>query len=284
MLKNKYYYIVAGLQDLVFDINKNAVSFSEFKTHLFQLLEKSDVDLINLILMDIDKKNLINILTGKSLFLEGGVFTKSQLETFIKEPLNYNELINEPSLTPNFMKDIIQKASVTAEPLEETYIEKELNIAYIEYLSKKGSKFLKDWTEFEYNLKNVIIALSCRKYGMPIESNIILKNSLSERLSKSKEVDFEISEEFPQIERLIKAVNEENIVQLEKVIDTIRWEKVMELTNPYFFSIEIILSYFIRLQIYYRWKQNEESSEGERLFKELIESLNNTYKLPQEFE
>ena len=60
MVKRDYYCLVAGLPDLFFNENKPGISSLEFRTELESQLHKSDFELVKLLFLPADNKNLLN--------------------------------------------------------------------------------------------------------------------------------------------------------------------------------------------------------------------------------
>jgi hypothetical protein len=66
-------------------------------------------------------------------------------------------------------------------------------------------------------------------------------------------------------------------------IDLLRWEFIDEAVFFHYFDIDKILGYLLRLMIALRWFRLERPA-GESLFRELLEKMEKSYQLPEEFQ
>jgi len=109
----KYYYLVAGLPNLMFDGFKPPVSVLEFKEELAKHLTKADARLFELLKLKTDTDNLLEQLQNPDFeMIEGGKFTvdeinvlisgvkteykgKKEVEEYNKEAEAYNKALEE---------------------------------------------------------------------------------------------------------------------------------------------------------------------------------------------
>ena len=66
MLKKKYYCLVAGLPDLLFNEMKQGFSSLYFRNELQYQLSKTDLELAKLLYLPNDNKNFLNLLFEKN--------------------------------------------------------------------------------------------------------------------------------------------------------------------------------------------------------------------------
>jgi hypothetical protein len=93
--------------------------------------------------------------------------------------------------------------------------------------------------------------------------------------------DFGLSQELEIYEAIVRLFEEEEVYERERKIDKFRWDWLEENTVFDYFNIEYIFAYLCKLQILERWvKLNAE--EGERIFRELIDSLKGDVTIPEE--
>ena len=145
--------------------------------------------------------------------------------------------------------------------------------AYYEACSRSRSRFLRAWSEFDRNLRNVTAAVTARAVGRPVEEVTVGGGDVVEQLERSSAADFGLRGELPYIDAVIAAVNDEaNLVEKEHKIDLIRWNEAVELATFDYFDINSILSYLSRVNIVARWTQLD-AVRGREMFERLMAEL-----------
>ncbi|MFH1655262.1 MAG: DUF2764 family protein [Candidatus Omnitrophota bacterium] len=116
--------------------------------------------------------------------------------------------------------------------------------------------FLQEWKEFDLALRNELVWLRAAKKG---------KDALS--YIRAEEYRNPFTGYFAQ-----QVYNQDSVLEAERLLDRIRWEKIEDLKVGHFFDIEFLASYALELQILERWKKiNQE--EGVNILEELSGKL-----------
>jgi hypothetical protein len=275
MFKRNYYYIVAGLADIVPGQNKISTGLIEFLDELKELLPNSDYSKIEKILLDIDNLNILNILEDKDKeFVKGGKYSQERILEEIKEPAFDENYLNV------FVNAFKEEKSVFENMLSEDQI---TNLYYDYLINVVDNKFINSYYSFDQNINNINAALVSRKYELKDKNIYIGDNIVTDAVSQSTLKDFGLSGEFPVIEKIINVFETGDDVAREKEADRLRWENLDELNTFNYFTIEVILAYIIKLRMIERWLKLDEKT-GKELFGKLIEDLNSSFELPKEFE
>lgn len=272
-MKRNYYYLVAGLQDLTIDIHKLQFSQQAFREELKEGLHPDDFKLLEKLFLPHDNANLLNLLqkTGKP-FDEKGNFSQERLEENIREPHNL----------PAYMMEFIS-AFKNKEPLmPEMLPENELTTLFFDQMLKLDNAFLRDWFEFELNLRNLVSALLARIYDIPYEHQIIGTGEFSNAIRKSHARDFGLGGEIDFLEDLANLVKNDNVQEREKAIDELRWSYLDEVTFFEYFTTEKLLAFVIKLGIAERWLGIDKEF-GNEMFRKLLKELQSSYELPESF-
>ena len=277
MFKRNYYCLVAGLPDIIIEGNKPGETSHEFKNELAEQLHTSDYKLAELLYLNYDNKNLLNLLLKQeNKFITLGNYTEEYLEEQIKEPTNIVD----------YMKQMIFNIKTETSGNSNLSSENELQSLYYEYASQVKNDFLEQWFKFDRDMKNILIAVNCRKYGYDIEKQLIPvkhKNEVYEALIKSSPKADLLADEIPYIEKILQiAESEMDISEKEKAFDNIKWKFLDENTFFNYFTIEKILSFVIKLNIVERWIELDNET-GKALFNRLINDIKMSYKFPEEF-
>lgn len=126
-----------------------------------------------------------------------------------------------------------------------------------------GNRFIREWFRFDLDLRNATVAFLNDSLGRPEGQDLVL---LTEREA----------EEFPEEEAVQQVLNRADLLQRERGLDDLRWQKVDELTAMDVFDLELILGFVARLQIIDRWLKLDPES-GRELFRKLVEDIRSTY-------
>ena len=277
MLKRNYYCLVAGLPDIIIDGNKPGETSHEFKNELAEQLHSSDYKLAELLYLNYDNNNLLNLLLKQeNQFITLGNYTEEYLEEQIKEPTNIVD----------YMKQMIFNIKTEISGNSNLSSENELQSLYYEYALQVKNDFLEQWFKFDRDIKNILTAVNCHKYGYDIEKQLIPvkdKNEVYEILIKSSPKADLLADEVPYIEKILQiAESEMDISEKEKALDNIKWQFLDEHTFFNYFTIEKILSFVIKLNIVERWIKLDNET-GKALFNRLINDIKMSYKFPEEF-
>ncbi len=145
--------------------------------------------------------------------------------------------------------------------------------AYYTVCEAAESRFLREWSAFDRNLRNIAAAVSARAAGRAVEETVVGGGEVVEQLQRSSAADFGLRGELPYVDAVIAAVNEEaNLVEKEHKLDLVRWREALELAVFDYFDIDALLSYLVRVNIVARWSRLD-PARGRELFARLVEGL-----------
>lgn len=273
MFERNYYYLVAGLPDILLEQKKLPFSVSEFRDELAHHVHEDDFELVKLLFLLYDNENLLNLLLkNKKPFIELGNYSQDFLEEEIKEPLSL----------PAYMQSFIHSYKNEA-PLVQGYSwENQLTWLYFEYLEKNPNEFLRSWFEFDLHIRNIFSAFNIRKYKLSKEGAWIGDNEITDALKRSSLKDFGLSNDFPLMEKLLTIDEDMNSMEKERSLDMLRWDYLNELNTFNYFTIEVLLAFVIKLLMVERWMLLDPET-GKKMFKQIISELETSYEFPKEF-
>lgn len=280
MFKTNYYYIVAGLADLIPNQEKLTMSLLEFKENMKEHLKVSDYLLLEKIFLNIDNQNILNNLqkntahSSKTNFLNGGKYSQDEIELKIKDLSFDEEYINR------FVSAFQAETAIFDNGLS---WEDQLASLYFDMMINHENEFLSSYFEFDMNVNNIVTALNSRRFEIADKNVFVGQNSVSEALKQSSLKDFGLSSEFPMIEKLVSIFEESNMVRRETAIDKIKWDFLDDLNTFNYFTIEVILAHVIKLRMLERWMLLD-AKTGKQLFAQLVSDLNSSFRFSKEFE
>ncbi len=272
-MANNYYYLVAGLPDLVQDAKKQPMVLSDFMEILVEQLTKSDLKLCRTLFLPYDNQNLLNLITksGKE-FLPLANYTADELELNIREP---------QTLEPYMLRFIEAYKSET--PLyPDLSWEDNLAALYYQHMQEASNKFLRQWAAFDFNIRNVRAAINVRNHKLNPAAHILGDDTMAQALKKSTLRDFGLAGDYPFVEKLLSLVDSVNVIQQEQEIDRLRWNYLDELNIYNYFSIEVVLAFIIKTMIIERWIVLDPDF-GSQMFDRMMKDLKKSYEFPKEF-
>ncbi len=119
---------------------------------------------------------------------------------------------------------------------------------------KKSHPALKVWAGFETMLRNEMVNFRAKKLG---------KDPL----------DYFRGEYVPapNLTRIVlEASGEETPLEVERRIDTARWEKLEEIQQQHFFDLQFLVVYFLKLQILNKWDNMMKTEKARKILRELL--------------
>lgn len=269
-----YYCLIAGLPEITPDDKKLSLSVQELRTYLNDYLTKEEIETINLFFYPNDNAQLIRLLQKQEADPSlQTVFTASQLEDEISDPMFV------PSYMKEYLLDLQKEDRETANRLPEV----ELSERYWNFMLSQKNKLVRKYSEFSLNLKNLITALNCRKYHLEIEKEVIGDSYFTEQLKTSRAKDFELSDEYPYVDKMLALFEKDNTAEREYKIDMLYWEFLDEMTEHKYFTFDNIIAFTLKLMILERWSKMT-TEQGKTIFRELLERFKNEFQFAKEFD
>ena len=84
-------------------------------------------------------------------------------------------------------------------------------------------------------------------------------------------------EEFEEEARLDAILHGKDILERERGIDDLMWEKIDEMTTYDYFDLEAVLGFLAKLHIVERWYILDEKT-GREMFRKLVDEVRGTFK------
>lgn len=281
MFKNQYYYFVAGLPDFSFDSNKLPFTVSEFKEILYDELKEDDKQLIDKYFLEVDKENLLKLLSDKEADLKDtGVYSREEMLGTISS-IKENKDVKKEKIAPIFETFIRQWLKEDAESENKNW-ENILTSLYMDYGVSVKNSLVSQWFTLNLNIGNILAAIYSRKYGMDVKQVVVGNNHIAKTIrANSGSRDFGLEQELDYFDDIFKISEETDMYERERKIDKFRWDWLDENTVFDYFNIEYLFAYLCKLQILERWVQLN-AEEGERVFRELIANMKKEVKVPDE--
>uniref|UniRef100_UPI003217B1C7 DUF2764 family protein n=1 Tax=uncultured Draconibacterium sp. TaxID=1573823 RepID=UPI003217B1C7 len=266
MIKNNYYYLVAGLPDLIFDGRNPGIESSGFKKELKPQLDKADYELVELLFHDSKNQHILDLHFNNES-------SKNTIPQDTIEPLPY-------------ILNFLEWADEQEIPKSKIKHEVKLNSLFFEYLLSTENTFLKEWFNLQLNAKNILTAFNCIQFNHPLNEHLIRVKQNKEiySLLLNKRLKPKLLEnEVPMVNEIFSIAETQNKQEeKEKQLDKLMWKYLEEQTCYHYFTIEKILSFIIKLRITERWSKLD-SDTGQKFLHQLINEIKSSYKFSEEF-
>ena len=275
-----YYCYIAGLPDIQIDNAKSIPAQEEILDELKQILSKGDMALLDLLRLKYDNDNLLKFLANRDAELNPLGKLTSQDWTELIELIDNSDERN-PACDARLLKYVLEfYTTIRNEQSEEKidFAEDFLSALYYKYGMQCKNKFVADWFEFNLNINNILTALTCRKYGWDIKSAIVGDNVVAEAIRNSVSArDFNLKTEIDYFDTLVSISETANLLDREHRIDALKWNWLEENTFFSSFSVERVLSFWLRCELMHRW-DNLSMEEGAEIFRQMINDLKKDVK------
>lgn len=268
-----YYYLITALPDLSLADKTPGFSVSSFRDTIIDQLSRSDAQLMQILYYRFDTENLVSLIkkTNKPWRPEGN-FREDEMR----------EMLSLPEILPVPMRIFVQETSKEWDRLSPKAL---LNIAttyLIDWSRNVPNTFLRKWLYFDHNLKNLLIWLNSRKFGLNHVEEVLGSHYEAEYLRATRSGELDLRPWDFQFREALRHFDNPNIAVRELIINEMRWHYLDELVQPYPFGIEQLLAFAIRLQLINRNLTAPEELGNQRL-NDLVAGIRKDYRIPESF-
>lgn len=269
MFSSSYYTLVAGFREYALDSDTKGFDVKAILEEVFEALSSSDVKAVKLLYAYYDCENLISRHNGSSTYNPLGLLSSEEIDEELRQP---SRLI---APLAKVVRDYVLPADEDGEDVDLSQpFAKALMTAYYKACAASGSRLLKEWSTADRTIRNIVAATLARRQGVAVESVVVGGDSVAAALSRSSAADFGLRTEIPYVEPLIAAVvDEHNMVEKERKIDNIRWSVLSELSSFYYFDVNAVIAYLVKVNMVARWAALD-AKVGRELFDRLVSELN----------
>lgn len=291
----KYYGLIAGLPELSLDMAKPPVSSAELRQEMLAQLTASDRRLLELV--DLERMAKVILSLGAEEADETPAEADSPAEPNSQEadpilgvhlsalrrvhqaiahgePLPKHQL---PAYVLQYLRERFSPKAEEQDAEEEAEAqplsaEDRLAQLYYAYVRGRGKGLLARWFALNQTLRNVMVVHTCKVLGWDASAYVVGQTEVEAQLLTSKARDYDLSDEVPEIGRMVQIAEEADITKRERLIDALKWEWLEEECFGRVFDIDSLLAYYLRLQILERWSRlNAEA--GEATFRQIVHGL-----------
>jgi hypothetical protein len=277
---SNYYSFVAGLPEIQLQDAKAYHTTRSIKEELAETVNEKDWNLLSYYYGKFDNHNLLlslGVIEGS--WDERGNISEEDLKEFL---LAFQEE-DDPSVeVPSWFRLFIPAYQQDTPLYAEMSWEDQLTTAFYEEGMKCSTRYIADWFQFKYRVRNMMTAIQCRKFDLDRNVFVLGSDDFSKQLRNSSAKDFGVVVEFPYVSDVQKIMDMPNFYDREKALDVLYWNYIEENTFFFYFSLEKIYGYIIQLEMIERWSSLNED-EGMEVFREFVNQLKSSFRFQDEF-
>ena len=154
---------------------------------------------------------------------------------------------------------------------------KKLDADFYEQALKSSLKFIREYFRFDLNLRNAKVRYLNHALGRPEDMDIL--TGKGEEDQEGLDIDgYRFNGgEFEEELKVKSALDSPSLLDRERNLDEITWEKISSLETFHYFDITAVLAYVAKLHIVDRWLALDEE-KGRELFHKLVQEVKGTFK------
>ena len=271
MFSSSYYALVAGLREYTLDAETKGFDIKDILAEVREALTASDMKVVELLYTYYDCENIINRHGGSSVHNPLGYLSSEEVEEELRSPSRLAAPLAKV-ISAYIAPDSEENEDAEDVDLSQPFA-KSLMTAYYNLCATSKSRLLREWSNLDRTIRNIVAATVARRQAVAIESVIVGEDSTTESLARSSAADFGLRAELPFVEQLVTAVaDEHNMIEKERKIDNIRWAELAELSTFDYFDLNAVIAYLVKANMVARWAALD-AKVGREMFDRLVAEL-----------
>jgi hypothetical protein len=283
MKQREYHCFLSGLPEIRLDESRIWTTPQEFIEAISHELHPDDFEMARLLLLRYDHENMVRFLMGGDLVHEG--IAVYGAHDYIRQREVFGAIIQEDDILPPYLSEVLYSYSGTENPPDEVECRRKLNDGYYGWAMDKGSRFIRGYIEFEYNLTNLLTYLIHFQRGLNNPGKGISGHgSLARHLQEMPGKNLVKDPEFEYFDNILRIECSSGLAVSEMQYDRLRWNVIEKLTLFEYFTSDAVMAYLQKLLIASRWEHMTEVAGRAKLIETMDSTLDNTLAPLQNYE
>ena len=195
---------------------------------------------------------------------------------FLTADFRYTDQAGFNSVISDIKRDLGEQDEALLDFLLKGFSDKELDTDFYAEALRHRNKFLREYFRFDLNVRNAKVRYLNAQLGRNPEQDLMTGED-----PDAADVDIDgfrfSGGEFEEEAKVDAILAGNDLVEREKGLDNLLWDKVDSLATFHYFDIEAVLAYVAKLHIVNRWLSLDEEV-GREQFRRLIKEIRGTYK------
>ncbi|MEO1050586.1 MAG: DUF2764 family protein [Bacteroidota bacterium] len=261
-----YYYLISGLPDITRDVVPQQIDFDEVFDTIQRNLNDEDSRIFKYLILPNDNRNLLNHIFQKFHGVPIGEFV---LPAIIPQQ-SIDDYHRHANTFPDYMVAFIDQYEDQFATISMRETEEALNSKFEEEIINVNDAFILNYTHFNKALGQLAFALNASYYDFIAKSEADLNDTLMNQIGVDKGIPSTVLRDYPFVETLSEAVQSQNPLALEQLIDKIKWEYLEGINE--FFTRDQVFAYTLKLLMIQRWAKLDQQKNNEG-FESLISNI-----------
>jgi hypothetical protein len=196
---------------------------------------------------------------------------------FLTTDYKYAEGKGFADVLAEIRRDLSEKDQESLDFLLEGFNPQKLGVDFYVRALQRKEEFLREFFRFDLNLRNAKVRYLNRQLGRETEQDVLSGRGTEE----DQDLDIDgyrfRGGDFEEALKVNAVLERRDLLEREKGLDDIIWEKADSLTLFHYFDLSAVLAYVTKLHIVDRWLALDEE-KGRELFRKLVDEVRGTFK------
>ena len=195
---------------------------------------------------------------------------------YLTADFKYTDQAGFNSVISDIKRDLDERDDALLDLLLKGFDDKALNADFYAGILRHRNRFLREYFRFDLNLRNEKVRYLNKQLGREADQDVLTGEDPD---APDADIDgFRFNGgEFEEQLKVQSVFAGNDLVEREKGLDDLLWNKIDELATFHYFDIEAVLAYVAKLHIVNRWLALDEDA-GRELFRRLVKEVRGTYK------
>jgi hypothetical protein len=196
---------------------------------------------------------------------------------FLTQDYKYSEGEGFYAVLEQIRENLGEKDAALLDFLLDGYDAKKLNADFYAQALKCSNRFIREYFRFDLNLRNAKVRYLNRVLGRADDQDVL--TGKGDEFEEGLDIDGYrfTGGEFEEELKVQNALESASLLDRERHLDDICWEKINNLETFHYFDITAVLAYVAKLHIVDRWLALDEE-KGRELFRKLVQEVKGTFK------
>ena len=196
---------------------------------------------------------------------------------YLTQDYKYDQGEGFHTVLEQIKENLGEKDAETLDFLLDGYDAKKLDADFYAKALKSSNRFIREYFRFDLNLRNAKVRYLNRTLGRAEEQDVL--TGKGDEFEEGLDIDGYrfTGGEFEEEQKVQSALESASLLDRERSLDNICWEKVNNLETFHYFDITAVLAYVAKLHIVDRWLALDEE-KGRELFHKLVQEVKGTFK------
>ena len=195
---------------------------------------------------------------------------------YLTADFKYTDQAGFNSVISDIKRDLDERDDALLDLLLKGFDDKALNADFYAGILRHRNRFLREYFRFDLNIRNEKVRYLNKQLGREADQDVLTGEDPD---APDADIDgFRFNGgEFEEQLKVQSVFAGNDLVEREKGLDDLLWNKIDELATFHYFDIEAVLAYVAKLHIVNRWLALDEDA-GRELFRRLVKEVRGTYK------